>query len=129
MRYIKILVSLFFATIFFISCSKEDLKNTATVISDTSIFDKEHITVGTFNLEWLGDGHRDRKKRTQRDYANIARIIEEIDADILGLQEIENQMALKKLLKYLPDYGFIIGTTGGAQKLAILYKKSLTIYS
>ena len=129
MNKYKILVSLLSVIFLFLACSKDELGKTAAVISDTGIFSKDYITIGTFNLEWLGDGHRDRKKRSSEDYANIANAIKDIDADILGLQEIENRVAVKKILNYLPEYDFIIGKTGGAQKLAFLYKKSLAIVS
>ncbi len=110
------------------ACSK-DLEQKETVISDVNIFKKDYITIGTFNLEWLGDGHRDRKIRYEEDYHNIANIIKDLDVDIIGLQEIENEKALKRLLKYLPNYTYVIGTTGDAQKPAILFRKSLAVTS
>ena len=69
-------------------------------------FDKQQtVVVGTFNMEWLGDGIDDRIKRSERDYERLAEVIENTNADVLGLQEIENEAALKRIMKYLPEYG------------------------
>lgn len=85
------------------------------------------VTIGTFNIAWLGDGIRDRKDRTEADYQQIADVIKETGADLLGLQEIENEQALERLLKYLPDYSFLIGEKGRQQNLAVLFKKGIQV--
>jgi len=109
---------------------KNNLKEIATSVKDSSQFSqfsKKELTIGTFNIEWLGDGYNDRKPREEEDYRRIADVINDSGADILGLQEIENKNAIKQILKYLPEYDFIIGQMGQAQKLALLYKKELNI--
>ena len=64
----------------------------------TSSFDTtQFVTIGTFNMEWLGDGVGDTKKRTDADYLRIADIIEKTGADVIGIQEVENEAALKKV--------------------------------
>jgi len=86
-----------------------------------------YLVVGTFNVEWLGDGTRDRIDRTEEDYKNIADIILNMDADIIGLQEIENEKALLRVLKYLPDYKSYISSGGNQQKVALIHKSDIQI--
>jgi endonuclease/exonuclease/phosphatase family metal-dependent hydrolase len=110
------------------SCSKEDQKKFGASVTDTFKFNKEFITIGTFNLEWFGDGINDRIDRTDDDLRNYAKIIKDLDVDILGVQEIENDVALNKLVNnYLKGYSYYIGKEGGNQKIAVLYKKGLNV--
>lgn len=88
---------------------------------------KETVVVGTFNVEWLGDGADDRKVRSERDYKRLAEVIMNTEADILGLQEIENEAALKRVMKYLPDYKYIMGSTGYIQNPAVVYKNDVSV--
>jgi endonuclease/exonuclease/phosphatase family metal-dependent hydrolase len=110
-----------------VACTEKDIKGTTAVITDSNLFKKDYLTIATFNLEWLGDGHRDRKKRNEEDYKRIANVIKDLDADIIGLQEVENKRALERVATYLPHYKYIIGHTGGAQKLAILFRDNLAV--
>ena len=48
---------------------------------------KDTVTLGTFNIAWLGDGENDREKRSESDYERIAAIIKDMNADVIGLQE------------------------------------------
>lgn len=86
------------------------------------------ITVGTFNIEWLGDGISDQKPRTEDEYAAIANVIKEMNLDILALQEIENQTALNKVMVFLNGYKSVVTNSGGKQNLAILYKSNVKVY-
>lgn len=85
------------------------------------------ITIGTFNIEWLGDGINDRLERTEQDYKNIAKIIEDSQCDIIGVQEIENFNALAKLIKYLPDYSFYVTRDDAPQKVGVIFRKELLV--
>ncbi len=78
-------------------------------------------------MEWLGDGTRIEYDRTEEDYKNIANIILDMEADIIGLQEIENENALLRILKYLPDNKSYISSGGNQQKLAIISKSNIII--
>lgn len=84
--------------------------------------DPEFVHIGTFNIAWLGDGVKDRVRRRVEDYARIAELIRDSDAEILALQEIENEGALNGLKRYLPGWNFAIADTDGPQNLAFLYK-------
>lgn len=91
------------------------------------ITNPNEIIVGTFNIEWLGDGVSDRIERNEQDYKNIAKIIEETQCDIVGVQEIENFNALAKLINYMPDYSFYITRDDAPQKVGLIYHKSLKV--
>ncbi len=89
----------------------------------------EAFVISTFNIEWLGDGIDDRIKRNELDYQNIAKILKMIDADLYGLQEIENKSALQKLLNYLDGYNYVIFENSTKQKIACLYKSEVEIFN
>ncbi|MFA6570315.1 MAG: endonuclease/exonuclease/phosphatase family protein [Bacteroidota bacterium] len=100
----------------FVSCESESIKT-----------NDKFITIGTFNVSWLGDSENDRIDRSKRDYKRIAEIIQQTGADVFALQEVENADALKLLIKHLPDWSFIVGELGGEQNTAVLYKKSVKV--
>ena len=120
----KTIILLSVLSLLVLSCSKKKLEETA---SYSNGFKKSEIVIGTFNLEWFGDGINDRKDRTETDYKHYAEIIKKIDADILGLEEIENSGAMNKLISYLPDYAYYITKEGGQQKCALLYRKNINV--
>ena len=91
--------------------------------------DRNTLVVASFNIAWLGDGIRDRIKRTEKTYRRIAEAILDAEADIIGLQEVENAQALERLLTYLPGYNYHIGTKGRQQKLAVLYREDIEVDS
>ncbi|MBL8003672.1 MAG: endonuclease/exonuclease/phosphatase family protein [Candidatus Kapabacteria bacterium] len=90
------------------------------------IAQQKQIRIGTFNIEWLGDGNADTIRRNENDYLAIAKIIETIDCDVLALQEIENEDALRKVMDKVKRkyYLFIDTSTKNLHKVAILYDKS-----
>ncbi|GAB1431044.1 hypothetical protein MASR2M18_18780 [Ignavibacteria bacterium] len=87
----------------------------------------DRLTVGTFNIAWLGDGHNDREKRDEDDYRAIAGVIRDTKADIIGLEEIENIEAIERVLKYLPGYKAYIGSGGRAQNVGVLYNSTVDV--
>lgn len=93
----------------------------------TPQFTNNQLIVSTFNVEWLGDGEKDRKKRAEKDYKNIASVISEIGADIIGLQEIENKKAVEKILKYIKGYSYVMAPIKSGQNVVFLYSNNLKI--
>ncbi len=107
----------FVLSLFFIfSCSTKPVK-----------YEFETIRIATFNIEWLGDGIDDKKMREESDYLRIAEVIEKLDADLIGLQEIENEKALLKLMVHLPDFSYVMGNTGWVQNPAIIFRKNIDV--
>ena len=84
-------------------------------------------TIGTFNIEWLGDGAEDRKPRSDQDYLAIADIIIKSGADVLGVQEIENQEALNKVLRYLEGYKGFVSVGGNRQHVGVIYRSDVEV--
>ncbi|NOZ47179.1 MAG: hypothetical protein GXO79_10420 [Chlorobi bacterium] len=119
-KTIKILLSLFsfvIITLLFTYCNSASDKNENTDI----------ITIGTFNIQWLGDGINDLNPRTEADYREIADIIKQTNADILALEEIENNKAVEKLTNYLDNFSYFVSDKSGNQNVAILYKNYIEI--
>jgi endonuclease/exonuclease/phosphatase family metal-dependent hydrolase len=85
------------------------------------------LVVGTFNMEWLGDGVDDRKPRSNEDYQRIARTIEAMHADVIGVQEVENMAALQRVLAYLPGYTAVLGTGGREQNVGFVYRADIEV--
>ena len=85
------------------------------------------LTVATFNLEWLGDGDGDLKARTDKDYLSIADIIVKTEADVLGVQEIENDAALNKVLRYLQGYKGFVLDGGTKQNVGVVFKERVSV--
>ncbi len=106
---------LIFALVF-VSCSDSN-----------ETFNETQLTVGTFNIAWLGDGIKDRKPRTEADYIHIAEVILETGADVLSLQEIENDDALDIIISNLDGFSYKIIETWGSLNIALLYKDFINI--
>lgn len=79
--------------------------------------------IGTFNIEWLGT-----KPREEEDYKEIAQVIKDSGAQVLGIEEVSKEAALKKVMKHLPDYGYILGKSGG-QKVGVIFDKNRVKYN
>ncbi len=85
------------------------------------------VTIGTFNMEWLGDGADDRKPRTDQDYLRIADIVIKSGADVLAVQEVENQAALDKVLRYLDGYRGMVSSGGNQQRVGVIYRADVDV--
>ncbi len=101
------------------------------VVSGCTVKETRHsaniVRLGTFNIAWLGDGNDDKITRTEEDFKRIAGVIEQTDADVLGLEEIKNPFALQRVLKYLPEYNFYVGTQGHSQNVGVIYRKDVSV--
>ncbi len=116
MKYIKLLILL--AAFGLISC-----QSTKFGVE----FNPDIITIASFNTEWLGDGIQDTKARATWDYKNIAKVLSMINADIIALQEVENEKAIRKVLEYLDGYKYYVAEGYGKQNLAILYNENIEL--
>jgi endonuclease/exonuclease/phosphatase family metal-dependent hydrolase len=96
---------------------------------------QDPITLGTFNIEWLGDNTPDdRKIRTETDDMRLREVLRDADADVLAVQEIENEQAFKRVLSAFSanksddkEYHFVMSTTGGKQRVGLLYRKPVEL--
>jgi predicted extracellular nuclease len=93
------------------------------------------ITLGTFNMEWFGDNSADdHKPRSEADDKLFAVVLGDIDADVLAVQEVENEQALKRLLQHVAgentsEYRIALGVSGGKQNVGFLYRKHIELVS
>ncbi len=86
-----------------------------------------YLTVATFNIAWLGDGHGDKILRSGDDIYNIATVIRDCGAEIIALQEIENERALRRIMSFLPNWNFIFEDNGGKQNLAFIFRDYIEV--
>ncbi len=89
--------------------------------------DDARVVIGTFNMEWLGDGKQDRLPRTDQDYLMVADVIIKSGADVFAVQEVENDEALKKVLRYLDGYAGMLSSGGGQQRVGVVYRSSISV--
>lgn len=83
------------------------------------------LEIMTWNIEWF-------PKRGQTTIAQVKRIIDTLDVDIVALQEIADTTAFRSLIRSLDGYaGFYSPDTYGDsyQKTGILYKQSVITVS
>ncbi|MBK9182980.1 MAG: hypothetical protein IPM83_07630 [Ignavibacteria bacterium] len=85
------------------------------------------VTVGTFNIEWLGDGADDQKPRTDQECLLIADVIARAGVDVMGVQEIENDAALRRVIRYLDGCEGFIADAGIKQNVGVIYRKGVTV--
>jgi len=93
--------------------------------SETS--NSENLTIGTFNIEWLGDGIDDNKPRTEAEIQQIADIISSSGMEIIAVQEIENEEALARVVSKMDGYKLKVDKQKGKQKLGIIYKNYIAV--
>ncbi len=95
--------------------------------SSCASLSQKTLTLATFNMEWLGDNTPDDQKiRTESDLKLLAQVVRDTEADIIALQEIENDEAMKQLLVHLPEYRFALGATGGKQHVGFMVKSRIS---
>lgn len=125
LRYLSLLLLSFIA----FSCASSDQDERSQKEQNAFKFiDSEHINIATFNIKWLGDGIDDKEPRSNAEYSKIAEVIMDIEADVIGVQEIENAAAIEKLLPYLEDkYAYYVGEEGGEQNCGVIYRKDIEL--
>jgi hypothetical protein len=75
--------------------------------------------IGSFNIKWFGsEGPNPRNEENIRD---VAQVIQNTGAALLGLGEIGDAAMMDRLVRYLPGYKYVLGTSGRGQKCAMLW--------
>jgi endonuclease/exonuclease/phosphatase family metal-dependent hydrolase len=113
-----IICNIFTLFLLFVSCEKQ----TIATNNDT-------LVIGTFNMEWLGDGEADTKLRNKKDYMEIADIIQTSGMEVIGVQEVENEYALSRVVEYLKGYKFKVSKQKNKQRVGIIYKNYIKLSS
>lgn len=76
--------------------------------------------IGTFNIEWFGSGGT-HERRSDSDMRAIATVIKGTGAALLGLEEIGDEATMDRLLRFLPGYEYVLGTSGRGQRCGMLW--------
>lgn len=98
----------------------EEQSNPGDTVSKEKTFD-----ITTWNLEWFGDAQYGPEDDAVQ-LRNVIRVIDSIDADLYGLQEVVNAQYFQAILDSLPRYGGVLSFgIGQPQKMAFLYKRSV----
>jgi endonuclease/exonuclease/phosphatase family metal-dependent hydrolase len=85
------------------------------------------VTIGTFNIEWLGDGASDMKPRTDSECLLVADVIARTGVDVMGVQEVENDAALRRVTRYLDGYTGYLADAGIKQNVGIIVRKGVDV--
>ena len=85
------------------------------------------VTIGTFNIEWLGDGASDTKPRTDQECLLIADVISRTGADVLGVQGVENDAALRRVTRYLDGYKGYLTDAGIKQNVGLIVRNGVDV--
>ncbi len=91
---------------------------------DTLSKDKT-FDITTWNLEWFGDAENGPENDSLQ-FRNVVRVLDSIDADLYGLQEVVSKQLFQRILDSLPRYrGLYSYEIGQPQKMAYLFKPSV----
>lgn len=82
--------------------------------------------IATWNLDWLGNngvGFGPANDSLQQD--NIKSVLISTNIDIWAFCEIYNKIVFDSLMKYTPQYNYVIATFSASQKTALAWNKNL----
>lgn len=102
--------------------SPDEIKSGMKMKTDGDKESPGKATIGSFNIEWLG-----QKERNPEDYKQIAGIIKDSGAAVLGIQEVASVEGLRNVMKHLPDHGYILGKSEG-QMVGVIFDKNRAKY-
>jgi endonuclease/exonuclease/phosphatase family metal-dependent hydrolase len=85
------------------------------------------LKIATWNLEWLyrtsGAG---TVARSDADYARLARYAEQLDADVIAVQEVDGEEALRRVFDD-SVYDYHVTSQRGVQRTGFAYRASLVV--
>lgn len=81
------------------------------------------LKIASWNIYWLTEESNGNNTRREGDYRHLRRYAKSLDADIIALQEVENEQAAFRV--FGPDYMYYFAGRkgGGQQRTAILVRK------
>jgi endonuclease/exonuclease/phosphatase family metal-dependent hydrolase len=80
----------------------------------------EELKVASWNIAWLGS--HEYNERTDSDYKELARYAKQLDADVIALQEVENEFWARKV--FGDNYDYYFSTKDWVQRVGVAVKKS-----
>lgn len=85
------------------------------------------LKVATWNLEWLhGTPGAGTLKRASADYERLARYAARLDADVIAVQEVNGEEALRRLFADA-EYDYHVTSQPGAQRTGFAYRARLAV--
>ncbi len=101
--------------------STADLGVEPYVIPGEEVSRDATLEVGTWNIRWFGSPN-ERPDDDALQLQNAARVLREMQLDVVGLQEISNPTLFRQLVDSLDGYRGILAPISQTQKTAILYR-------
>jgi endonuclease/exonuclease/phosphatase family metal-dependent hydrolase len=80
----------------------------------------ETIKVASWNIAWLGS--HEYNQRSGNDYLELARYAKQLNADVVSLQEVEDEQWARKV--FGDDYDYYFTTNDWVQRVGVAVKKS-----
>lgn len=78
------------------------------------------LKLASWNIAWLGS--HEYNKRSAKDYQKLAQYAKQLNADVIALQEVENEYWAKKVLGN--DYDYYFSSKDWVQRVGVAVKKS-----
>jgi hypothetical protein len=81
----------------------------------------DRLDIATWNIEWFGDT-KNGPSNEELQLENVAKLINTLHLDLIGLQEISDATQWNKLLQKCSTYQGVISTWSQTQKTGLMYK-------
>ncbi len=118
----------FILYLFFSGCNQRINNPEETIVPDS-----QRINIPPFgtdlSFEVVSWNIQNYPKLSEQTISNVAEIITDLDAEVYGMQEIEDTTSFRRLLDSIPEYGGLFSSdvysSGNYQKTAVIYKKDI----
>jgi endonuclease/exonuclease/phosphatase family metal-dependent hydrolase len=78
-------------------------------------------------MEWLGDGYDDTNPRNEEQMKQVADILTSFGAEVIGVQEVENEFALARVVAKMDGYKMSVSKQDGKQRNALIYRDYIKV--
>ncbi len=96
-----------------------DITITKGILSGSSLLKATTLDVVTWNMKWFGSTSHSPDDALQ--FENAKKVIQHLDADIIGVQEVADNAKIEKLAE-ATGYTYITKPVAGQQQIGFLYK-------
>jgi len=90
------------------------------ILFSSFITQADEIKIASWNIAWLGS--HEYNERTEADYQKLSVYAKQLDADVIALQEVENEYWARKV--FGDDYDYYFSTKDWVQRVGVAVKKS-----
>ena len=85
-----------------------------------SLTQAEELKLASWNIAWLGS--HEYNARTDKDYQQLARYAKQLNADVIALQEVEDESWARKV--FGDEYDYYFSTKDWVQRVGVAVKKT-----